>query len=479
MAAQEVLAVGAADRLVHRLAADLERLARAVAQQLLEAPVAAQDGAVPDEADADERVLEHRVLLAHHALQLVIGAPALGDVLEQPDVAARGLARLHRAAGDPAPEAGAVLPAHPLLPGVHLAFVDRGVSLQHRLVFGVGEVHVARGRADRRAGRVAEHFLEAPVAAHGAPLAGELDAHHDVVEQRLLLGEHALQLLLAAALLGDVLYDPHRALVRVLRIDRAAVGAVPEGAAVTALAQLDPARGLAARERLVDHAALGVLGEVGIEHRGGLAVELARAVAIHLLVAPVAAHDAPVLDEHDADRGGAENRLLLAQQARHFVGVAALLGDVLDDPDRALLRVLAVERLGDQAREEGGAVLAAHFPFDVELPAGREQRHRDVAERVVAVAAGVHCLSGLADQLVGRIAEHFGEALVAQEEAPVAREGDADRDVGEQRLVFELGVARAAGVARRRRFEDGVNAAARGRFVHFRVIRRPRGGRGS
>ena len=32
-------------------------------------------------------------------------------------------------------------------------------------------------------------------------------------------------------------------------------------------------------------------------------------------------------------------------EARHLVGVAAALGDVLDDPDRALLRVLGVERL--------------------------------------------------------------------------------------------------------------------------------------
>jgi hypothetical protein len=44
------------------------------------------------------------------------------------------------------------------------------------------------------------------------------------------------------------------------------------------------------------------------------------------------------------------------------------------------------------------------------------------------------------------VAEHLGELGIAQEEAPLAREGDAERKVGEQRLVFELRIARAPGV---------------------------------
>src|SRR5262249_36164433 len=71
------------------------------------------------------------------------------------------------------------------------------------------------------------------------------------------------------------------------------------------------------------------------------------------------------------------------------------------------------------------------------------------------LAARVHHLARLADQLLRPPAEHLGELRVAQEEAAVARERDADRQVGEQRLVLELGIARAPGVARRRLRELG------------------------
>src|SRR5207247_10978657 len=147
-----------------------------------------------------------------------------------------------------------------------------------------------------------------------------------------------------------------------------------------------------------------------------------RSLAVHFLVAPVAAHDAPLLDEHDADRRGAEDRLLLAQQPRHLVGLAAPLGDVLDDPHRALLRVGGVDRLGDQAAEEGRAVLAAHLPFHIELAARREDRHRDLAERGIALAARIYGFARLPDQLLVAIAEHLGDFRVAPEVAPDARE---------------------------------------------------------
>ena len=391
----------------------VDELARLVAEELLEASVAAHYAAISHEDDAGERVLEHRVLLAQQAMQRLVGALALGDVLEQPDVALGAVARLHRPAADAAPEARAVLAAHPGLARVRAALVELVVVARHLLVFGVGEVDVARQRADRRAGRIAEHLLEAAVAAHRLARARELDADDDVVEERLLLGEHALQLVGCFAFFGDVLDDPHRALVRLLRVDRPAVGAVPESAAVLAPAQLDPARGLAAREHVVHRAALLEVRAARVQDRGRLAVHLARTVAVHLLVAPVAAHDAPLLDEHDADRRGAEDRLLLAQQARHLVGLAAPLGDVLDDPHRALLRILGVDRLGDQAAEEARAVLAAHFPLEVELAAGRQDRHRDLAERRVALAARVHHFARLADQLLGAIAEHLGKFRIA------------------------------------------------------------------
>src|SRR5204863_3627637 len=158
--------------------------------------------------------------------------------------------------------------------------IDRGDAV----VFLLHEIEIARRRTHRGARRIAEHFLEAAIAAHGLPVTRELDANDDVVQQRLLLGEHALQLFLRLALLGDVLDDPDRPSVRLARIDRAAIGTIPEGAAVLAPAQLHAPRRLAAHQRLVDAAALLVTALARIDDGGRLAVHLAGPVAVHLFV---------------------------------------------------------------------------------------------------------------------------------------------------------------------------------------------------
>ena len=442
-----------------------DELAGACADHVLQETVAALDRPVAHEGDADRGVVEDQLLLGGRAPHALVGLVRMRDVLEQPDLALGRIARLDRAAGDAAPESRAVLAAQPLLARVGVPLVELLVDLVAPLELLLGEVQLARRAADRGAGGEAEQLFEAAVAAHSLAIAGERDADHHVVEQRLLLGEHPLQLVLGAPLLGDVLDDPHRAAVRVPGVDRAPVGARPEAAAVLAATQFDAARGLAARQVDIGLGRFCVIGEIGIQHRGRLPVELAGPVAVHFLVAAVAAHDAAFLDEQDADRRGAQDGLLLAQQPRHLVGVAALVGDVLDDPDRAALRVPGVERLGDHAAHERRAVLAPQLPFQVELPARGKDRHRDLAERVVALAAGVHHLAGLADQLVRPPAEHLGEPLVAQKDAPLASEGDADGDVGEQRLVFELRMPGAPGIALPRRLERGLDAA-RGGVVH-------------
>src|SRR5262249_39618206 len=155
-----------------------------------------------------------------------------------------------------------------------------------------------RALPDELARSGADHLLEEAVAALDIARAHEGDADRGVVEDQLLLAERALHALLAlvllahqppevllrAAPLGDVLHDRHRAAVRVERIHRAALDAAPERGAVLAPAQLDAARGLAARQSLVDRGGFRVLRDVGVQHRGGLALELARAVAVHLLV---------------------------------------------------------------------------------------------------------------------------------------------------------------------------------------------------
>src|SRR5205814_1776079 len=162
----------------------------------------------------------------------------------------------------------------------------------------------------------------------------------------------------------DVLDDPDRAAVGLLWIHGAAVGPGPERGAILAATHFRSTPGLAAPEVLVREIGLHLVVRIGVKDRGFLADELAGPVAVQLLVAPVAARDPALLDEDDADRGGAEDRLLLAREPLELLRVAALVGDVLDDPHRALLRVGGVDRLRDDAAYEGGAVLAAHFPFE-------------------------------------------------------------------------------------------------------------------
>ena len=113
---------------------------------------------------------------------------------------------------------------------------------------------------------------------------------------------------------------------------RAPVDARPEGAPVLVPAQPDAPGGLARRKRAVDVVIRAVSVFLDIQNAGRLAVHLAGAVAVHLLVAPVAAHDMTVLDEDDADRGAAQDRLLFAQQAVDLVAVTLALGDVLRNP---------------------------------------------------------------------------------------------------------------------------------------------------
>src|SRR2546421_617227 len=85
-------------------------------------------------------LIEHRVLLAQQPMQSLVGALPFGDVLAQPDVALRRLARRDRPAGDAAPEARAVLAAHPGLARMHLAAIELGVGFGHLLVFRLGEI---------------------------------------------------------------------------------------------------------------------------------------------------------------------------------------------------------------------------------------------------------------------------------------------------------------------------------------------------
>ena len=90
-----------------------DQLAGTGADHLLEEAVAALDDAVAHEGDADRGVVEDQLLLGERALDALLGLVLLRDVLEEPHRALRRVARLHRAAGDRAPDEAAVL-AHVL-----------------------------------------------------------------------------------------------------------------------------------------------------------------------------------------------------------------------------------------------------------------------------------------------------------------------------------------------------------------------------
>ena len=277
---------------------------------------------------------------------------------------------------------------------------------------------------------------------------------------------------LARGVLGRyIVVDPNRAGARLRRVNRLADELAPEGAAVLAPVLPLGGDGVAVAHLLVPGGIALELLARAVNSFGALADELARPVAEHLLETLVAALIGAVAHEGDAHRRVVEDRLLLAQEPRHLVGLPAPLGDVLDDPHRAALRVGRIDCLRDQAAKKGAAVLAPHLPLDVELAAGGEDRHGDLAKGRVALAARIDDLARLADELVRAIAEHLGELRIGEKEAPLARERDADRSVGEQRLVLELRVARtprvrgcrALGPQRRRRL---VQLAPRRGFAH-------------
>jgi hypothetical protein len=67
---------------------------------------------------------------------------------------------------------------------------------------------------------VAEQLLEPLVAARDLAVAHERDADRRCVQDRLLLAQRALELVALALPVGDVLRDPHRALLQVVLVDR-------------------------------------------------------------------------------------------------------------------------------------------------------------------------------------------------------------------------------------------------------------------
>src|SRR5882672_9452654 len=257
------------------------------------------------------------------------------DVVVDPDRPRARIRRIDRLADEFAPEAAAVLAAVLALGGHRAArahlLVPGGIALE-LLAGAVDRMHAL---ADQLARPVAEHLLEARIAALVGAILHERDADRGVVEDQLLLGERTLHALVGLALCGDVLEAPDPFLHLIADVDAPAARAAAVGLAVAALeAPFGIVRGARRGGEIGKRTgALPVLA-IGEQDLGALANQLARAGAHHLLEIAVAALDDAVPDEGDADGRVVENQLLLGERALDALLGFVLAGDVLDDPHR-------------------------------------------------------------------------------------------------------------------------------------------------
>src|SRR5205085_478305 len=324
------------------------------------------------------------------------------------------LRRVDRLADELAPEGAAVLAAV-------LALGGDGSALAHLLVpGGVALELLARAvdpfgaLADELARPVAEHLLETPVAALVGAVAHERDADGRVVEDQLLLGERALHALVRLALGGDVLEAPDPFLDFVPRIDASAACAAAEGRPVAPSEPAFVVVRLSRRRGAIGELAraLPLLG-IGKERARALADQLPRPGADHFLEIPVAALDGAVAHESDADAGVVEDQLLLGERPLDALLGLVLLGDVLEEPDRAVRRVARLHRAtGDRAPDQA-AVLAHMLAAKLlRLAAPHRLVHR-LAARLVFGVAPEHETGRAVDQLARPVAEDSLEAAVA------------------------------------------------------------------
>src|SRR4051812_31946096 len=214
------------------------------------------------------------------------------DVVVDPDRAGARIGRVDRLAHQLAPEATAVLSAVLALgderaAGAHL-LVPAGVAL----IFVGRAVDRASALADQLARRIAEHLLEARIAALVGAVLHERDAHRGVVEDQLLLGERALHAQVGLALGRHVLEAPDPFLHLIADVDAPPARAAAEARAVAAPeAPLGVVRAAGRRGEIGERpGALPVLA-IGEQHLRALADELAGAGADHLLEVAVAALD--------------------------------------------------------------------------------------------------------------------------------------------------------------------------------------------
>ena len=135
---------------------------------------------------------------------------------------------------------------------------------------------------------------------------------------------------------------------------------------------------------------------------------------------------------------GAVGGLGVVARARQRLPDGVALGHVFGNPyRRALARVRRVDGTRQQAAQESAAVAAFHHPFDVHRLAACQRRTDLATQRLVGRWVGPDDGARLAQQCPGRIAEHLLELRIGELEDPLARRGNADRGVFQDRFAFE------------------------------------------
>src|SRR5205085_6758693 len=358
--------------------------------------------------------------LAHRALERVArGLQGLarlvlgGHIVVDPDRAGARLRRVDRLADELAPEEATVLAPVLALGADRTALAHLLVPRRVALMVLGRDVDAARALADELARPVAEHLLEAPVAALVGAVAHERDADRRVVEDQLLLGERALQPLVRFALERHVLEAPDPFLDLVADIDAPAARAVAEVRAVAALEAPLRVVGLTGRGRHVgERAGAQPVVALGEDDLGALADELARPGAHHLLEEAVAALDRAVAHEGDADRRVVEDELLLGERALDLLLRLVLARDVLEQPHRALRRIARLHGAAADRAPDETAVLLHMLTAQLLRLAAPDRLVDALAARLELGIAPEHEARRLVEELPRLVAEDLLEATV-------------------------------------------------------------------
>ena len=140
--------------------------------------------------------------------------------------------------------------------------------------------------------------------------------------------------------------------------------------------------------------------------------------------------------EHPDQTGLLHQRQAFVRLAHCGFGTQRL-GDVLDDPQRALLAAGQLHTAPGQARLEGGAIEALHFPYVTHRLLLRQRQCHTGVEVEPALHTAKQALHGQPDQGLLRRAHELRKSRVAAAKTPIAHQQDGWRVVEDGGLLVQ------------------------------------------